>query len=61
MTNERGRESKKCLHCDYMRRPIQKEVPAHGLIDTWEYCPVHGIYSDWGTELPEWLNLKRRE
>ena len=57
--DKKEREPKKCLHCDYMRKPIKKEIPAHGWIETWEYCPVHGVYSDWDTELPDYL--KERE
>ena len=53
------REPKKCFHCDYMRRPILKEIPAHGWVETWGYCPTHGVYSDWDTELPESMKKER--
>jgi len=55
------REPKKCLHCDYMRNPITKEKHGYGFYDTWEYCPVHGVYSDWDTELPEDMKKRRTE
>jgi len=55
------RKPKKCLHCDRMLKPILKEIPAHGSAERWEYCIVHGVYSDWDTELPEYMRKKGTE
>jgi len=44
-----------------MRNPITKEKHGYGFYDTWEYCPVHGVYSDWDTELPEDMKKRRTE